>query len=539
MIVARDYQLDAQAAVFEWFREQRGHPLVVAPTGSGKSVILAGIIKTAVEAFPKTRVLCLTHVKELIAQNFTALMRAWPAAPADIYSAGLGRKRLGQVTFAGVQSFVRLIERGAVGFWDLVIVDEAHLIPSKGATTYRAVIKALIAVNPKVKFIGLTATPYRLDSGRLDMGEGALFDGICYEIAIKMLVERGFLSPLISKRPDAVFDLSGLKKRGGDFIEAEMAARFDTDAVTSAALDESVALAGDRKSWLAFCCNVSHALSVRDGLRERGVTAETVTGDTPAAQRATYLAQYKAGQLQALTSVGVLTTGFDAPRTDLILMLRPTQSIGLYVQIAGRGMRCAPGKVDCLVLDFAGNVDRHGPVDAIKMPGEKKKNEEPGEAPTKECPECSALCLIAARECPICGHEFPPPEIGINDTAGTEAIMSMNAPQPDWEKVRDVAYSIHRKTGAPDSLRTEYLVGKKRISEWSCFDHQSRAFNHAIQWWRSRAIDATASPPTSTKEAHERQSELRRPGWVIRVKDGDFWRIGQVAYETNEQESAE
>jgi DNA repair protein RadD len=533
----RDYQAEAIHSVHDWFRAKRGNPLVVAPTGAGKSVILAGFVKGAVTEYPATRVLCLTHVKELISQNFAALLRSWPAAPAEIYSAGLGRKRIGQITFAGVQSFVKLIERGSTGQWDLLIVDEAHLIPASGATTYRRVINALRAANPKLKVIGLTATPYRLDSGRLDTGDDALFDGICYDIQIRMLVERGYLSPLISKRPDAVFNLEGLHKRGGDFIEAEMATRFNVDDVTNAALDEALGLAADRRAWLAFCCNVEHAEAVAQGLRDRGVTAATVTGKTPAGERAMLLSKYKAGEIKALTSVGVLTTGFDAPITDMILMMRPTQSIGLYVQIAGRGMRVAPGKTDCLVLDFAGNVERHGPVDAIQMPGEKKKNEEPGEAPVKACPECGTYCLIAARECLDCGFIFPEPEIGIEGTAGTESIMLLNAPKPDWEIVRDVGYAIHRKAGSPDSLRVDHLVGKKTVSEWACFDHTGFAKTQAIRWWRSRVEDPAATVPETTAEAHSRIGEIKPVTGAILSRDGKYHRIENVRFDQPEDVS--
>jgi DNA repair protein RadD len=527
----RDYQADAIGAIHDWFRARKGNPLVVAPTGAGKSMIQAGFIQGAVQDWPATRVLCLTHVKELIAQNFAALIRAWPSAPAEIYSAGLNRKRIGQITFAGVQSFVRMTDRGAAGHWDLLIVDEAHLIPAKGATTYRKVINALMAVNPKLKVIGLTATPYRLDSGRLDAGDDPLFDGVCYDIRIKMLVERGYLSPLISKRPASAFDTEGLHKRGGEFIDAEIDARFNVDEVTSAALNEAMELGEGRKAWLAFCCSVDHARAVRDGLRARGVSAETVTGLTPAGERAALLGKFKSGQVKALTSVGVLTTGFDAPATDLILMMRPTQSIGLYVQIAGRGMRTAPGKTDCLVLDFAGNVDRHGPVDAIEMPPEKKKPEVPGEAPMKVCPECGSDCFISATECPTCGAAFPEHELGINGAAGTESIMMLTAPKREWEPVLDIGFAIHTKAGSPDSLRVTYLVGIRAISEWVCFDHDGFALRKAVSWWRARCIDPTDLVPASTAEALARVGELQPVTGATLSRDGKYHRIEAVRFD--------
>ena len=281
---------------------------------------------------------------------------------------------------AGVQSIARRIKD--LGAFDLVIVDEAHTIPRSSDTLYGKLFAGLREMNPHVRVIGLTATPYRLDSGRLDQGEDALFGGIAYDIPIGMLVERGHLAPLISKRPGMVFDLKGLHTRMGDYIEKELSDRFATDEITRAAVAEIVTLGADRRAWIAFCISVEHAHAVAAEMRKHGITTETVTGATPKDARARILRDYKAGRIRALTSVGVLTTGFDAPATDLLAFLRPTKSTGLYIQMAGRGMRPSPGKENCLVLDFAGNVARHGPVDAISLP-DAKTGTGTGEAPTK------------------------------------------------------------------------------------------------------------------------------------------------------------
>ena len=302
MIELRDYQRAAIDALYAWFRAGRGSPLVVAPTGSGKSVILAEFARSAVVAYPETRILIVTHVRELIAQNHAALIRLWPDAPAGIYSAGLGKRQLGrQVLVAGVQSIARRARD--LGHVDLAIVDEAHLVPRASDTQYGRLFDGLRATNPNLKVIGLTATPYRLDSGLLHGGENALFDGIAYDIPIGMLVERGHLAPLISKRPAAAFDTAGLHRRMGEFVEREMLDRFGGDA-TRAAVAEIVELGRDRRSWIAFCISVEHARAVRDELRAHGIAAETVTGETPGPERDRFLRAYRAGQVRALTSVG-------------------------------------------------------------------------------------------------------------------------------------------------------------------------------------------------------------------------------------------
>ena len=534
MIELRDYQRAAIDALYAWFRAGRGSPLVVAPTGSGKSVILAEFARSAVVAYPETRILIVTHVRELIAQNHAALIRLWPDAPAGIYSAGLGKRQLGrQVLVAGVQSVARRARD--LGHVDLAIVDEAHLVPRSSDTQYGRLFDGLRATNPNLKVIGLTATPYRLDSGLLHGGENALFDGIAYDIPIGMLVERGHLAPLISKRPAAAFDTAGLHRRMGEFVEREMLDRFGGDA-TRAAVAEIVELGRDRRSWIAFCISVEHARAVRDELRAHGIAAETVTGETPGPERDRFLRAYRAGQVRALTSVGVLTTGFDAPATDLIAMLRPTASTGLYIQMAGRGMRVAPGKDDCLVLDFAGNVMRHGPVDAIALPEEKKGkgDGEAAEPPAKICPGCDAIVPIGTRECPDCGHVFPPPEPKIEATATTEAIMVLTA-RDEWQEVRDVDYRRHRKPGAPDSLRVDYLVGTKVVSEWVCVEHTGYAREKAVAWWHLRG---DGPPPDTVDEALARAGELRRPAEAVLVREGKYHRIKRVRFARPAEERA-
>jgi len=524
----RDYQAQAIEATFDWFESGRKNPLIVAPTGAGKSVILSELIRRACEDWPGTRVICATHVKELIAQNFQALTRLWPNAPAGIYSAGLARRQTGRaVTFVGIQSVAK--RAAEFGYIDLLIVDEAHLIPRKGTTQYQRFIAGLQEVNPNLQVIGLTATPFRLDSGRLDAGDGAIFDGIAYDIPIPMLVERGYLAPLVSKSPSFVFDTKGLHTRNGDWIEGEMDARFNTEAVTRHAVSEIMVLGRDRRSWLLFCISVDHAINVRDELRSHGITAETVTGKTPPGERARILADFKAGRLRAITNVNVLTTGFDAPMTDLLAFLRPTQSLGLYMQMAGRAMRTADGKVNGLVLDYAGVVLRHGPVDAVNVqdaPGRAKDPDaEKGEVPAKTCPECQSILFIATMQCPDCGYEFPEPEPKIDSKASTAAIMNMTA-EDDWREVMDFALFRHSpRDGRPVSMRAEYLIDGKAVREWVCFEHSGFPRQKAVAWWHTMA---GTTPPETVAEALARQDEIRVPAEAVVRREGKYDVIARV-----------
>ena len=180
--------------------------------------------------------------------------------------------------------------------------------------------------------------------------------------------------------------------------------------------------------------------------------------------------------------MGVLTTGFNAPGVDLIAMLRPTKSTGLYVQMAGRGTRLAPGKADCLVLDFAGNVARHGPIDAVKP---KRPGTGEGEAPVKVCPDCQSILATAVRVCPDCGHAFPPPQVQVEAQASTLEILTTGKPQ--WLAVDEVSYRAHEKPGGRPTLQVDYQCGLVRHREWVCFEHTGYARQKAVAWWRQRA----------------------------------------------------
>ena len=408
MIQLRPYQSAAIEAIYGYFGRQIGNPLVVLPTGTGKAICIAAFMKRAIGDWSDTRILIVTHVKELIAQNYGELIRLWPGAPAGIYSAGLNKRDLhAQILFAGIQS----IHKRAYDIQrcDLALIDEAHLIPRTSNTMYRRFLGELATINPHLKTIGFTATPYRLDSGMLHEGDGALFTDIAYEAGVAEMIAQGYLCEVMPKRTETQLDTSGVGSRGGEFIAGQLEAAIDVEAVTEAAVDEIVRHGGDRGSWLVFCAGVRHAEHVRDAIKGRGFSCEAILGETASAERDRVIAAFKRGDIRCLTNANVLTTGFNAPGVDLIAMLRPTKSVGLYVQMIGRGTRLANGKDNCLVLDFAGNVERHGPIDRIDG-RKRKKDDEEGTAPVKACPDCQTIVHASTRLCPTCGHAFPPPK---------------------------------------------------------------------------------------------------------------------------------
>lgn len=536
MLQLRDYQRAAVDGLFDYWREKPGSPLIVCPTGGGKSLILSTICKELVENYPDMRILIVTHVRELIQSNFMELLGIWPSAPAGIFSAGLGRRDArAQIVFGGVQTIASKTD--LIGHIDLVMVDEAHLMPRKSETQYGKLLDGLRAINPDLKLVGLTATPYRLGEGMLTDGEGAIFDDVCFDIPISDMIDGGYLVRPISKGMATAFDLSGVGKVGGDYNQGKLQAAVDQADVTRAVVDEIVAYGKDRRAWLAFCSGVDHALHMRDEIRERGFTCETVTGETPAGERDRILADFKAGKIKALTNNSVLTTGTNLPIIDLVAFARPTLSAGLYVQMAGRGLRLYPGKENCLFLDFAGVVRKHGPIDAVTPPHMKTGT---GEAPVKQCPQeeggCGSLVHASARVCPDCGHEFPvSEEPKITRQAEDTPIYSKEA--ASWRAVNSRRFAYHepKDPSKPPSVKVTFMAGMTAMNTWLCPAHSGFAKSKADRWWVQHGGERPF--PRSVLEWLERQNELLETEAVSVRPNGKWWDIVECKPGTSRQEA--
>lgn len=393
----RKYQTDAVNQLFLWLSQNDGNPCLVLPTGAGKSILIAMIVEAVVKRWG-VRVLVLAHQKELIEQNAEKLLRLWPNAPMGIVSASVGRKDWGHpITYAGIQTVRGKSDQ--LGPVECILVDEAHLINHEEEGSYRA----LVDEYPNARIIGLTATPYRLGHG-LITDKPALFDDLIEPVSIVYLQAKGYLARLRSKVTAERLDVDGVHKRGGEYIESELQAAVDVKLKNEGVVEEVLKRSQGRDHWLFFCAGVKHAQHMAEILRARGVAAEAVTGEMPKLEREDVLSRYKAGELKALTNANILTTGFDYPEIDLIAMVRPTCSAGLYMQMAGRGLRVKADGRDCLVLDFAGNVEKHGPITAVTAPDKVKKGD--GIPPCKICPECSEIVHASAKTCPACGYEF-------------------------------------------------------------------------------------------------------------------------------------
>jgi DNA repair protein RadD len=504
MLTLRPYQTESVAAVYAYLRGHDDNPCVVIPTGGGKTPVMATICKDAVMTWGG-RVLVIAHVKELLEQTAGKLRLVCPELEFGIYSAGLGRRDTkAPVIVAGIQSvYKRACELGP---FDLILVDEAHMIPPEGDGMYQQFLSEMKVVNSLVRVVGFTATPYRLKSGLICTPDHFL-NAVCFEVGVRELIVQGYLSPLVTKAGINKPDTSRLHVRAGEFVANEVEDLMDQEHLVRAACGELVSWTQDRSAVLIFASGVRHGEHVVAALRaNHGVECGFVTGETPTTERDATLKAFRDGQLKYLCNVNVLTTGFDAPHIDCVAMLRPTLSPGLYYQMVGRGFRLHPGKRNCLVLDFGGNVVRHGPVDAIRVKEQSGGN---GQAPAKDCPECLSLIAAGYSVCPDCGYEFPPPERKKHEARASDADILAGQVTDRTYEVRDVAYSVHVKRDdpeAPRTMRVDYRIFLDRwVSEWVCFEHDGYARQKAVGWWKRRS-------PDPVPDSAERAVELAEAG---------------------------
>lgn len=532
----RPYQQHAVDAVWAYLRARDGNPCIVVPTGGGKTHVMAAMIRQALTEWPGTRVCVLAHVRELVKQNHDKLLAHWPEAPAGIYSAGLRRRdRFEPVIFASIQSVAK--RAMTLGRFDLLLIDEAHRIPLRAEGQYREFIEGCRRANPQLRIAGLTATPYRPGGGPV-CGPEYILNEVAYEARVGDLIRDGYLSRLTSRAGAARADLSRVHVRGGEYVGRELEHAMNVADVVEAACDEIVALCADRRAWIVFCAGVTHAEHVTAALKARGIAVAQVDGKTPAAERATRIEDFQRGELRALVNVNVLSEGFDATHIDAVIMMRPTKSAALYYQQAGRGMRLHPGKTDCLVLDFAGNIVEHGPVDAIrppKKPGEKAQSD----APVRECPGCHALVPVQVRECQDCGYQWPAIEFfAKHDAHASDAAILSSEIEPETHRVTGIDYAEHvGKSGIP-TLQVTYRCGMRTFREWVCLEHTGTPRARAVSWWRARSPMPT---PNSVDDAIDEigDSHVTEPHSIRVIQRGKYPEIIGYEFEPRPETTAD
>lgn len=536
----RYYQTEANDAVFDYWSKTAGNPLVVAATGTGKSMMQALLTTTILDRYADMRVMDTTHVQELVEGNFQELVKMRPFSPCGIWAASLGRAdRRAQVLFSQIQTVHNKAKE--IGHVDLLKIDEAHLVPFKQATMYRRLIDSLLEINPDMKVAGYTATPYRLDGGMLTEGDGRLFDDVVYDYGIGRGIEDGYLTPITSKPVDTNYNISGVGRSMGEYKAKEYREAVDTEELNRLVVEEVIATEGHRRKALIFCRGVEHAGRIRDEFKRQGKRVELVHGGTPNGERKRLIAALNSGELWGLVNDNILSTGTNIVGCDLIVDLYRTMSTNRYVQRVGRMTRVIyPPRFDPEAvsaearraaiasylkpngryMDFAGNISEHGPVDMVQP---KKPGSGTGEAPIKLCPVCEEICHASARTCHCCGTDFVFEEKPKFAATPTDApIISTEA--ASWRPVNSRRFDYHEgKGGKPPSVKVSYMCGMTAIREWLCPQHTGFAKSKADRWWLAHGGERPF--PKSVMEWLERQRELVETEEISVKPDGKYWTV--------------
>lgn len=521
-------------AVDEWEKEARANPdehqLLVLPTGAGKTVVMALIIARAIGW--GMNVLVLARSRELVDQNRSTFEWWFPDHQDKVgcYCASLGQRDTEQqVIFASVQSVFK--KGNQFGARRLIIIDEAHQIPPNENSQYQTLIYELAKHSDRVKILGLTASPYRLDGGTI-FGPGQQFDSVAYAVPLSVLINENYIT-----RPKTLdvtkVDLKGIKKTAGDFNKAQVEHRF-----LRISLGEEILRCANEKqanSVLIFASGVSHAQALKAELEDLGEHPRVVTGDTLPILRGAAIESFTQRKTRFLINVECLTTGFDAPCVDMVVTARMTESPALFLQMVGRGFRKYPGKDVCWVLDYGGNIDRHGAIDSdtygidtIKPPSEGK-----GKAPTRVCPSCFAINPASAADCHKCGLKFPRKKKEF--VASREEILA----EATWPDVLHVTFRRHESGQAlkRDSVRVTYKchcenspMNIRYVSEWLCVEHKGFPRRKAEDYF-IRA--GHGLPPRRVEETLEIVNHPRfpKPSKIEVKKDGKYDKILDYNYE--------
>ncbi len=576
MYTLRPYQRDCVQATLHYFRKHHTPAVLTLPTGAGKSLVIAELARIA-----KGRVMVLTHVKELVEQNH-AKYESYDLT-AGIFSAGLGRKETQEkVVFASVQSLANALDQFTEQF-SLLVIDECHRVPDDENSAYRRVIQHLQSINPTLRILGLTATPYRLGMGwiyqyhtrgQVKTEQPRFFRDCIFELPIRYLLDEGYLTP--PKWVDMAvkgYDFSSLTlTQTGHFREQDVERILQrSQRATPMIIEQVIKASLDRKGIMIFASTVNHAQEIMSYLIDEN--AALIIGDTPLIERDRIIQDFKHQKIKFLVNVSVLTTGFDAPHVDLVAILRPTESISLYQQIVGRGLRLANGKTDCLILEFAGNCyDLYQPDIGDPKPNSDSElvmvpcpacgfknnfwgkldpagfliehygrrcqgyfeNEEDGTREecgyrfrAKYCDECGADNDIAARRCHVCDAVMIDPDKKLRDALKLKDAMIMHC--------SDMQLEAGKNQYNKPQLKVRYISQEGgEISEFFTLSTKQQKADFLTFFIQRHLVDRhrpfiDTAPSKVVQQSHR----LRPPDIVIARKKGRFWVIRDKLFDVS------
>ena len=514
------------------------------PTGSGKTIVLCGITNLYLSENPHKNIVVLSHNSKILSQDHQSLSEYFPEIEIGLYSAGLKTREVRKITVAGIQSVWRCPDKFSKT--GLIIIDEAHLVNHEEEGMYRSFISKI-----ECNVCGLTATPYRLNHGYIYKGQETVFDSLSYDLsspsAYVRLIEDGYLSPMRTLNTKLKVDTSGVKLKGLEIDEKGQKEKFDRPAITDIACNEilGASVEFNLKKMLIFAIDIEHAENVRLKMIELGVSCETVHSKKNGNEE--IIEKFENGEIKCVVNVQKLTTGLDIIDIDLIGVLRATNSPSLHVQMLGRGGRpvylegcdlstrknrrlaIEKGKKPfCLIMDFAGNTDRIGPINNVSIDedySEKIKSGGKGVAITKVCPQCNMLSFTACKKCDSCGHEFKFKEKISTEISSVDPIyMGKESENYGWIIVKNVYYKIKSTPGKPSSLMVVYNTEKGSFREYVCIDHGGVPRGIANRWIRDR-ISHGDRKPRNLSELYAIRAKLRVPYRIAVEKSGRYTNI--------------
>ena len=539
MYEPRYYQSESVEAAWDYLRNHQGNPAIVLPTGAGKSIVIAQMCKDVIGW--GGRVLVMIHTRELVEQNAEKIKTLCPDSEVGVYCSGLNKRDTkGDVIVASIQSVYKRAEE--LSLFNIVLIDECDLISTKGQGMYDSMIRDIREVNPKMRLIGLTASPFRLDGGYICKTDNILNE-VCYEVGVKELIDKEFLCPIVSKASIHEMDADKLTMKYGEYVDAEMEEDLSSDESVERAVNEIISYGGERKCVLIFCITVKHAELVKEEIESRNEgRCAIITGTTDSKERDLLLKEYKEGTIKFMVNVNVLSVGFDNPRIDMICLLKATASARLFYQMVGRGLRMHESKENCLILDYGQNVLRLGTVDNLQIKEKSTKKTDKGQAPAKMCERCRAMLPIGYTTCPDCHWEFPVmEEVSHGTVSSLEDFVSSDKVDVSMFEVSECFISIHKKSkpdgGISRSLKIEYRIegnsSVRSISEWVCIEHTGFAGRKAQEWWEEVSEDALGDRPTIEIFMDEYKDVVHVPKFIAcKKKEGSkYWSVEERKYD--------
>lgn len=423
--ILRDYQARDVERLRAAFAAGFTAPLYVLPTAGGKTVVFCHIAESA--AALGRRILILVHRKELLEQAsqklFDLNMPHGLIAPSRTMTKDL-------IQVASVDTLIRRLDR--VKRPDLTIVDEAHhCIPGnkwgRVVSFYRN------------RILGVTATPIRMQGAGLGRAAGGYFDNLVCGPSISELISLGYLSAPIIYAPPVKVDLRGIRMRHGDYDQSELSFRMDKDVITGDAVSHYKRICPGAPA-IAFCASLKHAEHVADKFRQEGISADFIHGEMSDSQREYRIKSLGNGQIKVLTSCEIISEGTDIPVVTTAILLRPTQSIGLFIQQCGRTLRIHPGKKCSYILDHVNNSARHGLIDENRNwnldAHQKQKGDKEEVIRISQCPKCYAAYPPYRPRCPLCGFIRPKQEREYEEVAGELEPIQREAFNQEIERRR-------------------------------------------------------------------------------------------------------